>query len=989
MGRDMDYSPRTGLTLVLGPANSGKMGHVLGGWRERLSQAPVLVAPTGPDARQLSGEMVRRTGGLVGQSPGLTFDGLVRLLLPRSPRYLTDLERALIISRLLRDTRLEALRPAVHLPGMVTVVAMLFQQLGESGKRPEELDSILARWAAEPDAGLLAGEVRRLAAAYARECVHRGSVDRSTAIRQATEAADGWTRPLALYGFTSFTLGQRALVEALSRRVEVLVSFTYDRSRSVNLSTTDEIGWWSARAVEMVEVSPQTRAYASPAVAYLERHFMSDEVRPESPPAFSGSEGVRFLLASGRRAEAELAAQQIAGLIRAGFRPGEIAVVVRSVRKWSSLLGHVFDSCGIPYQMDSRCFLGETGVGHAFLSALRGVALDEARGVLTYLRSPYSGIAPEEASDLEQRYRRGTAKGARVLAETAENMGLGSVKRLWAMVGTDTTGPDAGPRFDQTAAGDLVRHMLTAGLQHAVAGSRAVEEDARAFRAIQAALACVAVLASDPDGGWLDPQLVLRALAQVSVPGSRTEEGDAVQVLSLQRARARRFEAVAILGLVEGEFPGRPDTPSLLSATQRARLDAIGGGLFTAEPDQEAAFFVSAVSRASRVLLLSARDAEDDGGEATPSRFWESAKQLLGVQSGEHAIRTLADQVFTPQTAPSLRHYLRACAERGLSPHPAVAGTVSCRAVRPWGRPPSRLVAPEVLAEFEAMECFSPSALEGYLSCPFKWFVERVIGAEDADFELDDRIVGQLLHRALAATYSHLALAGLVPLRSEGVSAAERTAFAIVDELVDSDECPGTTAERRLTGWRLKRMVRNLFEMEASAAGPLVPLETEMWVGGSEGVDIGGLRLRGRVDRVDVMPGTGGLFVFDYKTGAIPAPSALGTEEGLQLPLYLLALATERPGAHVVGGGYLSLSAKKRVGVVAAGSETVLGSQTDGYRVLDEGGTEELFRTTREIALGAVAAMRAGVIEPRSDRSCPSWCGLGPACRARRGGYRP
>ena len=79
----MDASTRRGLTLVVGPANSGKMGLALEWWNERLSERPVIVAPTGPDARELSMEMARRTGGVIGQSPALTFDGLVRLLIER------------------------------------------------------------------------------------------------------------------------------------------------------------------------------------------------------------------------------------------------------------------------------------------------------------------------------------------------------------------------------------------------------------------------------------------------------------------------------------------------------------------------------------------------------------------------------------------------------------------------------------------------------------------------------------------------------------------------------------------------------------------------------------------------------------------------------------------------------------------------------------------------------------------------------------------
>ena len=895
-----------------------------------------------------------------------------------------SLESELILAQILRDTPVEALGGVIELPGTVTALAALLRQLGESGKVPADLDRVLAHWAAaEPAEGPLANDIRGLAAAFERACADQGLMGRPTAVREAVRAVETWTRPVALYGFTSFTIGQRELIRELSRRTELLLTFTYDHSRAVNLGTPAEMSWWEAMASDTVRVSSPTLAYESPAIAYLEQFFMGDAPRPQPPPAVDERGGVRFLLASGERAEAELAAEQISGLLRSGYPPGEIAVVVRHMGKWSGLLGEVFDSCGIPHQIDDRCSLAETGIGHALLNALKGVVSDDPHAILAYLRSPYSGVPLEEVADLEIGYRKGAAKGARVLARVARNMSLGDVERLWDLA-RDPDGhvSASGVRLDPGATEVLAVRMLAAGLRGSIVGGREMEQDARAFRAIKKALAALAGMEC------LEGRLALRALAQVAVGGGPTEAPGAVQVLSVQRARARRFEVVLVLGLVEGEFPGRPDVPSLLSAAQRTRLDAVGGGLFAPVSDQEAALFVSAVSRASRLLLLSARDAEDDGAEAAPSHFWESAKDLLAVGKDDHTVRTLADQVFTLKAAPSAGHYLRACAARGVPPHSTVAMAGSCFPTRPWRRPPSRLTSRMVLAELAAVECFSPSALEAYVNCPFAWFVERVIGIDDIDLRLDGRAIGQLLHGALSSVYHQLRSAGLLPLRPGGVSQARDVASAVIDGLVETDECPGTTAERRVAAWRLKRMAGNLFDMEASAQGKLVLSETETWVGGRRGVDVGGLRIRGRIDRIDADPGGRGLFVFDYKSGSVPSVSAIGTGEGLQLPLYLMALAADRPGTSVLGGAYLALSEKKRSGVVAAGSEDVLGSGTQGYGVLDQDQVESLFCSTRQVALEAAAGMGAGVIAPCRDRSCPSWCSLGPVCRARTGGYR-
>jgi hypothetical protein len=434
MGSYMNASNNKGITLVLGPPNSGKRGLVLEWWQERLVLRPVVVMPTAPDAENMSAELAHRTRGLVGQSLAVTFAGLVKSVVGRPLRYAEEFERTVIVSRLLRSTALEALDSAAHLPGVTSALAALLLEFGESGKAPEEITALLDQWAlARPDSAPLAHDIGRLLAGYTQACSSLGMLDRPSAVREAVRVAERWDRPIGLCGFTSFTRGQRALVEQLSGRVEILVTLTHERERGVGLCALEEVEWWAARASEVLEQSPRTRAYASPAIAYLERSFLHGEPPAEPPPAKSDSDGVRFLLGSGRRAEAELAAQHIAKLIREGCDPGGIAVVVRQVRPWGRLLRDVFASCGIPCQSEERSRLGETGLGHAFLQAVRGVALDDAQSLLSYLRGPYSGASVEEVCELEARYRQGVARGARVLSGVAGRGVADAMRPVWAL----------------------------------------------------------------------------------------------------------------------------------------------------------------------------------------------------------------------------------------------------------------------------------------------------------------------------------------------------------------------------------------------------------------------------------------------------------------------------------------------------------------------------------------------------------------------------
>jgi RecB family exonuclease len=266
--------------------------------------------------------------------------------------------------------------------------------------------------------------------------------------------------------------------------------------------------------------------------------------------------------------------------------------------------------------------------------------------------------------------------------------------------------------------------------------------------------------------------------------------------------------------------------------------------------------------------------------------------------------------------------------------------------------------------------------------------VDRVVGREELETELDGRVLGDLVHGVLSECYRSLAAEGLLPLTNENVGDAVRRARALIDQAVEGPDCPGTPAERRVAACRLQGMTQRLFQAEAASGSALVFREAEVRVGAAEGVDVGGLRVRGRIDRIDAAP-DGGVFVFDYKSGAVPSAAAIGTGEGLQLPLYLLALAAERGDTQVVGGAYMSLAEGGLSGVVSAGREGLLGSRAGRCRALEPSGWQQLADDVLKVARAAADGMRAGVIAPNVDRACPVWCDLAPACRTRQGGRRP
>jgi ATP-dependent helicase/DNAse subunit B len=383
-------------------------------------------------------------------------------------------------------------------------------------------------------------------------------------------------------------------------------------------------------------------------------------------------------------------------------------------------------------------------------------------------------------------------------------------------------------------------------------------------------------------------------------------------------------------------------------------------------------------------LFLSARDADDGGGFAGPSYYWSHCKSLLHVGDDHVTRRSLADQVYPVAQAPSLRQYLRTCASGRLAPHAACGiGSFEPPAWRRWGGL-AGLRSSVVLQELAGTGSFSPSALESYLKCPFAWFIERVVGAEEMETQVDNGLAGDLLHRVMRDTFRELKVKEALPLRAENLREANDIAAGIIERAVQGDDFPGTPAERRVLEWRVKRWAGDMFVMEVAADSALRTLETEYAFGGADGIDVDGLALRGRIDRID-HTAAGDLFVIDYKSGALAAKSKIGTKEALQMPLYMLALGRERPDVQVLGGAYLSPKERKRSGVIAAGYEDLLGAQSGGHTIADEGAFRELLDGSLELAKQAAQGIRNGDISPLHARECPGWCRLGPVCRAKKG----
>jgi RecB family exonuclease len=325
----------------------------------------------------------------------------------------------------------------------------------------------------------------------------------------------------------------------------------------------------------------------------------------------------------------------------------------------------------------------------------------------------------------------------------------------------------------------------------------------------------------------------------------------------------------------------------------------------------------------------------------------------------------------------------------------------------PQSAPASRALRDErVLAQLRE-RIWSASSLEKWIGCPVSWFVERMLrpGAFDPDPEPLAR--GALAHAALKDTleglHRELGSARLTPA-SLG-RARELLSGALADNEADH---PLSVAPERRTAVRrrLRADLERYLEHAAAAASPLEPRALELgfgfadgeaapgmdtaqragsvWRAGSEGAvgaasDLpalelgGGVRLRGRIDRVDVSA-AGEAVVYDYKGSRAPAGARWIKDGSLQVALYMHAVE-QLLQLHAVGGFYQPLTGEdlRARGVLDGDAGIELACVTPDVR--EHGEVREILAQAVAAAVEVAGQAGRGELEAR-----PQTCAFRGGC---------
>jgi ATP-dependent helicase/DNAse subunit B len=963
------YIGGMGLTLVTGPANSGRAGEVLGAYRARLEEEPILVVPAFRDVEHTLRELA--AGGAVFGTTVVRFAWLFETIAERCgaapARRASAVQRELLVEEAVRGVELRELRDSAGRPGFARAAARLVSELERAMVEPAAFERALEQWAGHGPRRGYAREVASIYRSYRDRLGAAGLVDDDLfawrAVDALRERPDGFGRtPVLVYGFDDFTPIELDALETLAGRVgvDVTVSLPYERGRPAFRAVAglfERLRGLAGRHVELPAISDWYAPESGEALHHLERGLFQGGGARVHP-----GEAVRFLEAGGERAEIELVATEVLKLLRGGISPGDVAVVFRDPPRYASLVEQVFGAYGVPFSIDRYVPFGHTALGRGLLALLRCATRDgTAADLLAYLRTPGLLDLPRIADRLEADVRR---EGKTTAADA---------RRLWERTRWKLPEVD---RLRRASGAELVAELhdrlgeLFARSYRRRADLFATEEleDPRALRAGQQALADLHALAIADPRLELGHDRVRERLERIQVQLGEGARPDRVQVAAPEAVRARRFEAVFVCGLQEAEFP-RPESAEPFLSDDDRRAIAAASGLVLAPRgdrlDRERHLFYVCCSRAERTLALSSRFADEQGAPQVQSFLLEEVRDLFG-EDLRTLRRSLSDVTWPLLEAPTEAEWERA------------------RALEEGGGEPDRpdgLHDPGVLAELAGRTTFSASALEAFADCPVKWLVDKLLSPVELEPEPEPLVRGSYAHAVLEATYRRLReRTGSAKVTPSSLGAAEEILLDTMREKqpefrISPKETRFRTAVRRLEFDLLRHLRR-----EADRGGVFEPAELELAFGMPHGdlpaLDLGGgVSIRGKIDRLDTWNGYGA--VTDYKSGRKGYPVARWEQDRrMQAALYMLAVR-ELLGLEPAAGVYVPLADRKGQprGLLL---DEVAGELGHGYAKPDRKSAAEV-RDELESARDRVREI-AGRIRSGDVRPCPDTCAWNGGC---------
>ncbi len=565
--------------------------------------------------------------------------------------------------------------------------------------------------------------------------------------------------------------------------------------------------------VETLKRDPQKNRFAeNPELSQLERRWANPNQNPESRIQNPES-ALRIVACQNPEAEAVFAAREVLKFVRAGNRLRDCAVLVRSLGDYHKSLARTFRRYGLPFFLDRRESVAHHPLAELTRSALRTVTFDWQHE--DWFAALKAGFCPADETEIDQLENAALEFGwhgkiwREPLPDETSERSREKILSPFEKIFTQFTKLKFQPTGAQLA--DSLRDLWRDLNVKTVLESWTLAEAQSAIGNRQLAIHSTVL---EQMNAWLDnlalafphERLALRdwlpildaGLAGLTV-GVIPPVLDEVLVGAIDRARNPNLKFTLVLGVNESIFPAAPNTPAILTNSDRDELElqnvALGPNIFDQLARERYLGYI-ACTRANEKLTVTFSRQSADGKAKNPSSFIAHLQKIfpqLAVDEfsgnndwheAQHANELIVplEAIIGQAKRPLCPNIIRDGGDGGNpSNDDKTEAEQPLRPTLPTGnwKPLLEISSLKTLAEnlrqlhepeptenlppILAEKIYGPvlkssvSRLEQFASCPFRFFIHSGLRAQERkEYELDARERGTFQHEILKTFHDQL-----------------------------------------------------------------------------------------------------------------------------------------------------------------------------------------------------------------------------------------
>ena len=809
------------------------------------------------------------------------------------------------------------------------------------------------------------------------------------------------------FGFYNFDNLQVQLLEALSKKYEVVVGLVYEKNRTEIFASQDKL---YTKLVAFADAEFIKERYVPRRKLLIN---LCDKLESQGKISYLqdlNNPAVQVWCTDNKESEMSLTLRLIKDKALRGEKLSEMAIIVRNIEDYSGIR-HFCDEYGIPTTIAHSVPLHNNPVCELFIGLLKcnvGNQLDAIEAINSFFRLPiqevFIGIDYKNVEHLRNTKYYDSAKSflKDIQRNVADNNHI--FAKLDELKKNQSVESYITKLSELVDSLDLVRKIGTAYKLKKI-NMLALKNGLEGIKGLQ--IVWNNILRDYQACGFSKKTISVEKFSTIfetycaeATINLKRGNIDGLKVLSATVLEETFVKHAFILGVRENEFPKIQNENWIYNDKERAELNILDlelPGTFTALAE-DAYFWGKAVSCATESINFTYYN-DDRGGI---SRYLTSILELLS-----EVVKPVdtTNKLDTLRSKTEFINYVASNSDKDTLEDLLGEGKISAALIDSYryssfngiynGSVNDSKLREKIVARIGNK--FSATGLDKYTKCPFAYLANNVWGCgtnQETDESIDALGIGNLVHEVLERFIgNHL---------GEKISTLDKE--ILLKELLEIFEL--TCEEHIKKGkiydgpfWnsdkkRIERMLKRYLESEIrySKDWNFTPYAVEKRFGDNDNpleIEVAGekIKLRGVIDRVDSLNEK--YFVTDYKTGGIPN-NKLETGENFQLAIYFMALvdmlSKENIKGDVVGGGYYGLKESKRDGSFCVEeAEDLLksiGAKMKKQEDSDENlSMDEVIKLYTDVIGNIVKDIRLGRFNPVGDGKACSYCQMIDICR--------